>query len=132
LHGLARYKKITRSQLTQTAFLALNPEDAFRKRLELALEAQALKLRIAAQTPFSISICEMALRGLGVGLVNPITALDYVERGLVMRPFELKVEFFSMLVMPNGRLPSGTARTFLSAMRHQLQADELAIKKHLL
>jgi DNA-binding transcriptional LysR family regulator len=130
-HPLARHKTVTAAQLAETPFLALNPEDAFRKRLEDALGAQQLTLKIAAQTPFSASICEMALRGLGVGLVNPVTAIDYLERGLTMRRFALKVEFVSMLVIPPGRILSGTARAFLSAARQQLEADGLVIQKHL-
>ena len=67
-------------QLAEVPFLALNPEDASRRRLEAALAQHNVQLRVAAHTPYAASVCELALRGLGVGLVNPITALDYAEQ----------------------------------------------------
>ena len=46
----------------------------------------------------SVAICELALRGLGVGLDNPITALDYAARGVVLRKFSIDVSFACLLV----------------------------------
>ncbi len=130
-HPMARFKTITAAQLGEVPFLALNPEDASRRRLESAIAACGVGLRVAANTPYAASVCEMALRGLGVGLVNPITALDYAERGLLVRKFELAVEFSCMLALPAGKVMSGTARHFLSVMRQQLADDVKRLEMHL-
>lgn len=127
-HALARFKTIKPEQLAETAFLALNPEDASRKRLEATLAAHGVTLRVAVNTPYAASVCEMALRGLGVGLVNPITALDYAERGLVVRKFSVDVSFACLLVMPVGKTLSGTAMEFLSLMRLQLAHDQQRLR----
>lgn len=128
-HALARFKTIKPAQLAEVSFLALNPEDASRRRLEAAMAEQELSLRIAVQTPYAASVCELALRGLGVGLVNPITALDYADRGLVVRKFSADVMFACLLVMPAGKLLSTTARDFLSLMRLQLHDDEQRLRQ---
>ena len=130
-HPLARFKLIKPQQLAEIPFLALNPEDASRRRLEAALAEHGVSLRIAAHTPYAASVCEMALRGLGVGLVNPITALDYAERGLTVRKLSIDVGFACMLVMRAGRLLSGTAQQLLSSMRKQLVDDERRLKVYL-
>ena len=127
-HALARFKKITPAQLAETDFIALNPEDASRQRLEAALATHGVQLRIAAYTPYAASVCEMALRGLGVGLVNPMTALDYAERGLVVRRLSIDVQFACVLVLPSAKVLSRTAQAFLVTMRHQLQEDERRLK----
>ena len=88
-------------------------------------------LRIAVQTPYAASICELALRGLGVGLVNPITALDYAERGLLVRKFSMDVSFACLLALPAGKVLSTTAREFLSLMRLQLRDDEQRLRRYL-
>ncbi len=123
-HALARFKSIRPEQLAEIPFIALNPEDASRRRLEALLQEQGIRLKVAAHTPYAASVCELALQGLGVGLVNPITALDYVDRGLVVRRFSQDVQFACVLVLPSGRALSKTAQAFLATMRHQLAQDE--------
>jgi DNA-binding transcriptional LysR family regulator len=88
-------------------------------------------LRVLVQTPYAASVCEMSLRGLGVGLVNPITALDYAERGLVVRRFSIDVSFTCLLALPAGKVLSATARDFISLMRLQLVEDEKRLQRYL-
>ncbi len=130
-YALARLRMIEPAHLTEVPFLALNPEDAARRRLDAAMAAQGMALRVAVQTPYAASICEMALKGLGVGLVNPITALDYAERGLVVRSLSVDVSFACELALPAGRVLSTTASDFLSHMRHQLSEDESRLREYL-
>jgi DNA-binding transcriptional LysR family regulator len=130
-HALARFKTVKPEQLAELPFLALNPEDASRKRLEAALAERGIALRVAVQTPYAASVCEMALRGLGIGLVNPITALDYAERGLVVRKLSVDVSFACLLALPVGKVLSGTAMQFLSHMRKQLVEDGQRLRAYL-
>lgn len=122
-HPLARHKQIRPQQLAEVPFLALNPEDASRRRLEAALAAHGVSLSVSVHTPYAASVCEMALHGLGVGIVNPITAVDYAERGLVIRKLSVDVTFSCLLAIPAGKVLSGTAKRFLALMRAQLQED---------
>lgn len=130
-HALARFKTIRPEQLAEAPFLSLNPDDPTHQRLEAALAPHGVALRVLVQTPYAASVCEMALRGLGVGLVNPVTALDYAERGLVVRRFSVDVYFTCLLALPAGKALSATARDFISLMRQQLDEDEQRIQRHL-
>lgn len=130
-HPLARHKQVRPEQLAEVPFIALNPEDASRRRLEAELSRRGVELRVSVHTPYSATVCELALRGLGVGIVNPITALDYAARGLVIRKLTFDVSFTCVLAVPAGKVLSGTARTFLSHMRKQLADDELSMRDYL-
>ncbi|MBA3772772.1 MAG: LysR family transcriptional regulator [Ramlibacter sp.] len=130
-HPLARHKQIRPEQLAELPFLALNPEDASRRRLEAKLAEHGVTLSVSIHTPYAVSVCEMALHGLGVGIVNPITALDYADRGLVVRKLSVDVTFSCFLAIPAGQVLSGTAKKFLSLMRAQLQADEQKLREYL-
>lgn len=130
-HPLARHKQIRPEQLAELPFLALNPEDASRRRLEAKLAEHGVSLSVSIHTPYAASVCEMALHGLGVGVVNPITALDYADRGLVVRKLSVDVTFSCLLAIPAGQVLSGTAKKFLSMMRAQLQADEQRLREYL-
>ena len=85
----------------------------------------------AVETPYAVTICELALLGLGVGLVNPVTALPFLERGLVMRRFALPVPFQCILGTPASHPLSTETRRFMSIMRQQLEEDLRAIDQHL-
>lgn len=130
-HPLARHKQIKPEQLAETPFLALNQEDASRRRLETQLAEHGVNLSVAVQTPYAVSVCEMALLGLGVGMVNPITALDYADRGLVIRKLSVDVSFACLLAIPAGHMLSGTAKQLLSLMRSQLAQDEQRVREYL-
>jgi DNA-binding transcriptional LysR family regulator len=130
-HRLAKCKVVPAARLVGEPFLALNPEDASRQRLERALANRGIALDVVAETPYAASVCELALLGLGIGIVNPITALDYARRGLTIRPLELDVPFACLLVLPSGTTMSGAAREFLAIMRAQLDADARALREHL-
>ena len=130
-HPLARHKQIQPEQLAELPFLALNPEDASRRRLEAKLAEHGVTLSVSIHTPYAASVCEMALHGLGVGIVNPITALDYADRGLVVRKLSVDVMFSCLLAIPAGQVLSGTAKKFLSLMRAQLQLDEQRLRDYL-
>ena len=69
----------------------------------------------------------MAMRGLGIGVVNPITALEYAQRGLVIRPLSLDVSFAGLLVLPPGQPLSSVALRVLQLMRIQLAEDQKAL-----
>lgn len=130
-HPLARHKQIRPEQLAELPFLALNPEDASRRRLEAKLAEHGVTLSVLIHTPYAVSVCEMALHGLGVGVVNPITALDYADRGLVVRKLSVDVMFSCLLAIPAGQVLSSAARKFLSLMRAQLRADEQQLREYL-
>ena len=130
-HPLARHKQVRPEQLAEVPFLALNPEDASRRRLEAALAEHGVSLSVSVHTPYAASVCEMALHGLGVGIVNPITALDYAERGLAVRKLSIDVTFSCLLAVPAGKVLSGTAKRFLALMRAQLQEDGQRLRDHM-
>jgi DNA-binding transcriptional LysR family regulator len=130
-HPLARHKVITPKQLAEVPFLALNPEDSSRRRLEEKLSKHGVQLNIAVHTPYALNVCELSLAGLGVGIVNPITALEYSKRGLVFRKLSIDAMVVCIQAIPVGRLLSSTAREFLAALRIQLSEEYRAAKEYL-
>lgn len=122
-HPLAAKPRIALRDLIDHPFIALNPEDASRRRLETALNDQGLALRPILETPYSNSVCEFALHGLGIGMVHPVMALDYLARGLTIKPLDLDISFTCLLVFRPGTPLSENARALLKAMRIELDRD---------
>ncbi|WP_229487537.1 LysR substrate-binding domain-containing protein [Pseudoduganella lutea] len=122
-HSLAECSVITPVQLARYPFIALNPDDVVSLRLDAICRAHGVKLRTAMETPYTITICELVRNGIGIAIVNPVTACDYRNSGLVFRPFSERVDFAALTVWPAGALLSTFARAFLGAMRKRLDVD---------
>lgn len=123
-HALARKSVIEPADLVSAAHVALNPEDASRLRLEKMLASTDHTLQPIVETPYASTVCELALAGVGIGLVNPIVAIDYIERGLIIRPFALNVLFSCVMVSRPGLLMSEAGKSLLRCMRIQLAEDQ--------
>jgi DNA-binding transcriptional LysR family regulator len=116
-HPLARKKLIKVKEFLSYPHVALNAEDASTKRLIAALGSLANQFKPIVQTPYGISICELVIHGVGIGLVNPLIAQAYINRGLVLLPFELPIEFRCLLGTQPGTPLSNTAQEFLKTLR---------------
>jgi DNA-binding transcriptional LysR family regulator len=126
-HRLAQKLSITPNDLVGENFIALNPEDAARKRLDTMLGTAGVTLSPVVETPYAITICELVALGIGVGIVSSIAALDYAKRGVVLRKFQLDMHFNCLLARPTARPLSQKAQEFLALMRLQLDEDNLAV-----
>lgn len=98
-------------------FIALAPEDTTRREAEEAFERAGVTIRPVVETPYSTTICAMVAAGIGVGLVNPLTAEPYLGHGLVLRPFEPALHFRTLLITPPRRLASRNLEEFIGHLR---------------
>jgi len=122
-HALAAEPVITPAQLARHPFVALNPDDLVSVRLGAICRAHGVQLRTAVETAYTSSVCEMVRSGIGVAVVNPVTACDYLHAGIEFRPFSERLEFTALTVLPSTQPPSRFVRALLPAMRRRLQAD---------
>jgi DNA-binding transcriptional LysR family regulator len=122
-HPLAQHKRITPKQLAKHPLIALNPEDAARLRLERLFAEEGEQLHAAIETPYAASVCALVREGLGLGVVNPLTAIDYIGERLLVRPLERAAEFTSVLVIPPGKPLSKSAQALIAVLREQLVVD---------
>jgi DNA-binding transcriptional LysR family regulator len=97
-HRLARHPVIRPPDLEREPFIALAPEDQARARMMRVFDAAGVRLDIVVETPFSATVCALALEGVGIGLVNAGATEGFAERGLILRPFEPEVHFRTFLL----------------------------------
>lgn len=94
---------ITPPDLDRLPFEALAPEDTTRREAEAIFARYGVSPRIVVETAYSSTIYALVLAGIGCGIVDPITAASYSERGLVLRPLEPKIEPRTLLLLPPKR-----------------------------
>jgi DNA-binding transcriptional LysR family regulator len=116
-HPLSARTTIVPKDLDGAAFVALAPEDTARKAFDRILAEAGAKPRILVETPFSATVCQLVLEGVGIGLANSLTFVSgYAERGLVARPFEPAVWFRTITILPPQRARSKLVDEFISEM----------------
>jgi DNA-binding transcriptional LysR family regulator len=121
-HPLARLRQVRPRDLHGVSFIALSPDDTTRQEADAIFKAHKVEPRIVLETPFSSNVCAMVLAGLGCGLANPVTAENYVARGLILKPFSARVHFRSLLLFPSSRRQSRIVRDCVQGFREAVQA----------
>lgn len=64
------------------------------------------------ETHSAASVCSMVKAGIGVSIVNPLTALDYADSGVTIRRFSIAVPFTVSLIRPRHRPASALVDAF--------------------
>ncbi len=119
-HALARLESVNFSQLAEVDVIALNAEDGSRKRLDALLRQAGQSLRVAIETPYSSTVCELALAGHGVGIANPATALGMEAAGLGFRPLQAPVHFECHMIVHGSRPLSEAGKFWATCLRAAL------------
>jgi len=115
-HPLAAKDVIRPADLHEVPFIALSPEDRARARLTAALEQAGSKPQIVVETPFSQTVCALALEGVGLGLVNPPSTDGFAERGLVFRKLEPAIYFNTYLLFRPDSQRAQLVKRFTTAL----------------
>jgi DNA-binding transcriptional LysR family regulator len=112
-HPLTALTVVQPENLAGHPFIALAREDTTRRDAEHAFREAGVEMRTVMETPYSTTICAMVAAGIGIGLVDPLTAEPYEGRGLKLLPFAPALYFRTLLIRPPNRLPSLILAEFL-------------------
>lgn len=99
-HPLADRTHVVPEDLDGLPFVALAPEDTTRREAEAIFVRHGAAPRVVVETAYSSTVCALVLSGIGCGIVDPVTAAGYVERGLILKPIRPSVCFRTLLLMP--------------------------------
>ena len=120
---LAKQRSVKLAQLCDYPFIALSRRDTARRQLDELLAADGRALRLACETPYSITVASLAGNGVGIGLVNPL-ALDGLEaHRLTLRPLEHKITFRTLALQASNSPLSRPAQAFLVKVKSVLASD---------
>jgi len=119
-HALARLGAVDFSHLAGLDVIALNAEDGSRKRLDSLLRQAEQTLRVAIETPYSSTVCQLALAGHGVGIANPATAVGMEAAGLCYRPLTASVHFECHMILHGSRPLSEAGKFWATCLRGAL------------
>jgi DNA-binding transcriptional LysR family regulator len=115
-HRLADKEVIEPQDLAGEPFISLMLGDQTRRRIDRIFEDAGVERDLVVETQYAITHCSLVTQGVGCSIVNPATAVDFLTRGLVMRPFKPRIEFEYLLYTPALRPLSQNALALIATM----------------
>ena len=119
-HPLAEKAVLTPADFQGENYISLSRTDSYRQLLDTLFNEQQVKRRMVVETHSAASICAMVRAGVGISVVNPLTALDYANSGVAIRRFSIDVPFTVSLVRPIHRPRSALVEAFMAHLQQSL------------
>ena len=119
-HMLAQKTCLTPQDFEGHSYISLSRTDSYRQLLDDLFSGHNVKRRMVMETHSAASVCAMVRAGVGISVVNPLTALDYAGSGVVIRRFSINVPFTVSLVRPRHRPSSALVEAFSDHLRQQI------------
>ncbi|QCR35137.1 LysR family transcriptional regulator [Nissabacter sp. SGAir0207] len=123
-HPLLAKASLAPADFAGENFISLSSTDSYRQLLDALFLEAGVARRMVLETHSAASVCAMVREGVGISIVNPLTAVDYAagQGGIGIRPFEVAVPFTVSLIRPLHRPSSEVVDAFMTWLhRHAAQ-----------
>lgn len=120
-HPLLEKKTLLPSDFEGEPFVSLSATDSYRKQIDRVFTEAGTSRRMVVETHSAASICAMVREGVGLAIVNPLTALDYAGHGLHIRRFSVSIPFSVYMIRPTYRPPSHLIEIFKNTLEEQAE-----------
>lgn len=109
-HPLARKKVIRPLDLQDCDFISYEAVDMLRWGIDDLFIEAGVAPQVKASVRYSVNVCTLVREQVGVGLVHPIAAYDFLKSdGIVFRRFDPGFTFYSVCIKP--RTPAASVHT---------------------
>ena len=121
-HPLARQRKLQLEDFAGEYFVSLSADDPYRRLIDARFAEAGVARTLRMETHSAAAVCAMVQQGLGVAIVNPVTALAAASDQLVMRPLAFSIPFSVSALLPLYRPPLPEVAPMLEALRAEAAA----------
>lgn len=116
-HALASRKRLALKDFAGQDFISLAADDPYRREIDARFDAAGVQRRLRVQTHSAVAVCELARAGLGVAIVNPLTAAACASSGLEVRPLTVSIPYRVSALIPLHRPAQPLVDALLNALR---------------
>lgn len=123
-HRLAAKAMLAPADFSGLPFISLAAVDPYRQQIDAIFRNASVERRMVLDTHSAASVCAMVREGVGVAIVNPLTALDFAGQGLQLRRFAVSLPFSVNLVKPLHRPLSQLVQLLETALQQHAREIE--------
>lgn len=116
-HHLISRRVLEPKDFQDINFVYFTQEDPYRRKIDQIFEEEGVSRRYYVESTTATGVCSMVAHGLGVSIVNPLTASHYATRGVALRRFSVSVPYQLNLWRPSRSLRTAHADRFVNVMR---------------
>lgn len=109
-------------------FISLAASDAYRSKIDSCFDSRGIKRRLLVETHSAVAVCATVAQGVGIAIINPLTALAYAKLGLQIRRFALSIPYTLNVARPLYRPYSPLVDSFVSSLRQCCHTFALQLK----
>lgn len=99
-HALCRKKRLQASDFALLPFISLAVDDPYRRAIDAWFAQASVARDTRLEAASAVAVCAMVAQGLGVAIVNPLTAAAMAGPQLVMRPIGTDIPFTVSALLP--------------------------------
>jgi DNA-binding transcriptional LysR family regulator len=104
-HVLGRRQELQLQDFANERFISLAHDDPYRTLIDQLFEAAGVARNNCLETGSAVAVCAMVRQGLGIAIVNPLTAHAMAGPDLVVRPLAARIPFKVSLLLPEMATP---------------------------
>lgn len=118
-HALAERAVLRVHDFAGQPFVSLSADDPYRRQIDARFAEAGVARQLHLQTHSAVAVCAMVQQGLGLAIVNPLTALAMAGPGLVVRQLEFSVPFSVSALLPLYRPALPEVQPLVDALKAQ-------------
>jgi len=99
-HRLRSKRVLTPQDFAGERFVSLAEADPYRQAIDAMFAEADVQRATQLETTSAVAVCAMVQQGLGVAIVNPLTAAAMAGPQLVVRPLSVAIPFSVSLLLP--------------------------------
>lgn len=116
-HALASRDRLELADFQAQHFISLAEDDPYRREIDARFSSAGITRRLRVQTHSAVAVCELVRAGLGLAIVNPLTAHACANDGLVVRPLAVSIPYRVSALIPLHRPAQPLVEALVSALR---------------
>ncbi|MDD2926985.1 LysR family transcriptional regulator [Rhodoferax sp.] len=124
-HRLCQKTVLTPQDFEGERFISLAAGDSYRAQIDQMFATAQVTRQTCLETASAVAVCAMVRQGLGLAIVNPLTALAMAGPDLVVRPLSVAIAFKVSLLLPEVAAPHPLRPALVAAVKAAAQELDL-------
>lgn len=130
-HPLAAQPVLTPADFAGHPFIYFSQNDPYRHKLDTVFQQAGLTPDYAAETTTAASVCAMVAAGLGISVINPLTAASHTGGAISFRRLSISVPYRIALWYPPRGMRVAQVRRFVTVLQEVAQEMASELERHL-
>jgi len=115
-HSLCKKAVLRPQDFANQRFVSLAEGDPYRLAIDAMFGSAGVARATLLETASAAAVCAMVQQGLGLAIVNPLTAAAMAGPALVVRPLSVAIPFHVSLLLPQVATPHPLRDTLVQAI----------------